>query len=205
MKLIFAGDSITDADHLWTLENHGLGDGYVGMIYQYFVEKGLNHTILNRGTNGFEVHDLKRIWMKKCIAENPDVLTILIGVNDIGAHKYSGRPLELKEIETDYRFLLDTAREKTEARLILMEPFVFEYPREFVTWKEPLGKVRGLVKSLSEEYATDFVPLDGILKNALKKYSFEELTIDGIHVTQLGHRIIGDSWMKSFSSHKRGD
>jgi lysophospholipase L1-like esterase len=76
---------------------------------------------INRGVSGNTVGDLRQRWEKDALEVNPDVLTILIGTNNVGLNK------GLDTFEADYRGILDASRKANpELRLVLMDPFVLK-------------------------------------------------------------------------------
>ena len=77
--ILFQGDSITDVNRMAD-GGDGLGQGYVKLISDYFREKNQDVCVLNRGISGNRTGDLVKRWECDCIAYNPDVLTILIGI-----------------------------------------------------------------------------------------------------------------------------
>lgn len=197
--LVFTGDSITDCDHLLDTDSQSLGNGYVRMIQEQLPEC----RVINQGHNGFTVFQMRGRWQEDCICHNPDVLTILAGINDLsiclcGAGGYGadgyGRHME---------WLLQETQTKTHARIILMEPFLFPKPEAYKTWIPSLDTFRRTLRRLSETFHTDFVPLWDIFQTALTQHSPDELTTDGIHLTHLGHEIIARAWLNIFTNEDR--
>ena len=102
-KIIFLGDSITDASHCF-LENP-LGNGYVNMVAEKLNDSDggrKKYDIMNRGHDGFTIHGVKRILEKECILKRPDVVSILIGCNDVGVMMNTGKSLEEQQFEACY-------------------------------------------------------------------------------------------------------
>ena len=129
--ILFQGDSITDAGRIRKAKGPndlaGLGRGYplllAGALLSEYPQKQLQ--IFNRGISGNKVPDLDRRWEKDTLALKPDVLSILIGVNDIW-HKLSGRYNgTVEDYETGYRALLKRTLEALpDVRIVICEPFV---------------------------------------------------------------------------------
>ena len=92
---MFQGDSITDSGR--NKEDNGfntsraLGSGYPLLAGAALLEKyaGLDLKIYNKGISGNKVYQLAERWDKDCLDIKPDILSILIGVNDIW-HKLNG-------------------------------------------------------------------------------------------------------------------
>lgn len=198
--LLFIGDSITDVGRNRT-DGGDLGEGFPNLLATKLVEKYPKYelTILNRGISGDQVIDLKNRWTEDCLLLKPDIVTILVGINDVG-FVVDTQPMptnkELRIFEVDYHSLLETLREETEAKIVLMEPFVLPYPADRLTWRNQLDPRIQIVRQLAKEFNTFLVPLDGLLNTKGIMRSFEEYTgDDGVHPTLLGHKVIADAWL----------
>ena len=123
MHLLFQGDSITDADRLFYPEYHGYGHGYVGMIAKELIPYG--HQITNKGVNGNRAEELIKRWDRDCIRLHPDVVTILIGVNEIWTGMDGGMKTTAEQFAKNLEFLIKETIDKTGAKIILMEPLKF--------------------------------------------------------------------------------
>ncbi|MCC5896262.1 MAG: SGNH/GDSL hydrolase family protein [Alkalibacterium sp.] len=200
--LLFIGDSITDAGRD-RMEGNDLGKGFPLLIASHLQtdhpDKRL--TILNRGIGGDSLGDLKDRWENDCLIINPDIVTILIGVNDTWRNQNEGKELtkeELDDFESDYRFLLKSLHQRTDARVVLMEPFVLPFPKDRVNWRVDLDPRIQIVRKMAREYQTELIPLDGILNALGIKNGFSYYTgDDGVHPTLAGHGVIAESWLKA--------
>ncbi|HYH56506.1 MAG TPA: GDSL-type esterase/lipase family protein, partial [Anseongella sp.] len=128
--ILFQGDSITDAGRNkeeGSANNSGaLGKGYAflaacELLYQY---PGKNLSVYNKGISGNKVHQLADRWEEDCLSLKPDILSILIGVNDYW-HKRNGDYDGTVEVyHTDYKALLDrTKQQLPDVQLVIGEPF----------------------------------------------------------------------------------
>ncbi|GAA0357517.1 SGNH/GDSL hydrolase family protein [Alkalibacterium iburiense] len=201
--LLFIGDSITDVGR--NREDYGsLGHGFPLMIAAYlqamYPEKRL--TFLNRGIGGDRLIDLKNRWEDDCLDLNPDIVTILIGINDTWRNPHPEKKVseeKLNEFEADYRYLLKSLLQRTDAKVILMEPFVLPYPKDRIVWREDLDHRIQIVRKMAREYQTELIPLDGLLNAAGIKNGFSYYTgEDGVHPTDAGHGTIAKYWLESF-------
>lgn len=200
--LLFIGDSITDSGRD-RLDGKGLGQGFVFLIASYlqthFPEKRL--TVLNRGVGGDTLSDMKDRWEEDCLMINPDIVTVLIGINDTWRNMDTGKKMtedELAEFESDYRFLLKSLHQRTDARVVLMEPYVLPFPKDRVDWRADLDPRIQIVRKMARDYQTELIPLDGLMnaegiKNGFSYYTGE----DGVHPTVAGHGLIAQSWIKT--------
>lgn len=200
--LLFIGDSITDVGRD-RMDGKDLGKGFPLMVASHLQSRypAKRLTVLNRGIGGDSLKDLKRRWEDDCLIINPDIVTLLIGVNDTWRNQNDGVELtdeELDEFESDYRFLLKSLHQRTDARVILMEPFVLPYPKDRVGWRNDLDKRIQIVRKMARDYQTELIPLDGLLNAAGIRDGFSYYTgDDGVHPTVAGHGLIANSWLKA--------
>lgn len=200
-KILFIGDSITDCNRNRS-DSNDLGSGYPHLLAAYLLNKypTYNLEILNRGVGGDKLVDLKHRWEKDCLNHNPDIVSILIGINDVWHDLDIEEQLEetaLEQFEADYRNILKSLAHRTDARVILMEPFVLPYPKDRVNWRKQLDPRIQIVRRLANEYHTAFVPLDGVMNALGIENGFQTYTgDDGVHPTLTGHAAIADTWVK---------
>lgn len=200
--LLFIGDSITDAGRNRE-EYDNLGHGFPLMIAAYLQalhpEKRLN--FLNRGIGGDTLSDLKNRWEEDCLDLNPDIVTILIGINDTWRNPDPEKKVaeeEINEFEANYRYLLKTLLHRTDSKVILMEPFVLPHPKDRMVWREDLDERIQIVRKMAREYQTELIPLDGLMNAAGIKNGFSYYTgDDGVHPTNAGHGSIAKYWLES--------
>ena len=165
--VLFQGDSITDAGRDKVNEHpnssRSLGGGYAFLLASWLLEELAEKelTIYNRGISGNKVYQLDERWEKDCLLLKPNVLSILIGVNDYWHMRngnYDGTP---EVYENDYRDLLNRTREALpDIRLIICQPFILtETNAVDETWVEPFQPVSGnLQEDVSDEFDATWVP-----------------------------------------------
>lgn len=214
-KLLFLGDSITDCYHSFDSDN--LGEGYVRMIAEKLGYGFGNVKVSNMGYDGFTMPALKRLW-NRILAEtsaradstdssadvlsNPDFITVLIGINDIGVIKSTGTDpvFALEEFKIGYKTLIEQIKETHDCPILLMEPFIFPHPAEYAAWEPELHQMNVMIKKITETYQIGYLPLWDKLKENADRYGYNAITTDGIHLTTEGHRILADSWLRYFHS-----
>ncbi len=199
-NLIFLGDSITDCFH--SFEKDHLGRGYVRML-----AKDLGHfdgrvCVTNLGVDGFTVPSLNRLWRQRCLSLKPDLLTILIGVNDLAVIKNTGleEAAALASFKAGYENLIQQIRVTTDCPILLMEPFIFPQPMEYILWQPLLRRMSEMIRQIASDYHLTFLPLWDTLLEAAAKEGIDEITTDGIHLTQNGHRLLADAWRSAYES-----
>ena len=185
-EYIFLGDSITDCDHL--CEPDGLGDGYVRFVSETI---GPKYSVINLGYDGFTISSLNRLWNRKASQLKPAHITILIGINDVGVIKNTGlnSDIAFQNFQDQYELLIKNIRSKFDCPIMLMEPFIFPYPQEFLTWYPEVQKISSIIQKIAETYQLQFLPT----WNALLSIG-NNATTDGIHLTEIGHRFLADLW-----------
>src|ERR1041385_4432781 len=131
--MLFQGDSITDAgrnrDSADPNSAGALGNGYPLLVTAEMLaaRPAGQLRFYNRGISGNKVPDLQARWQTDCLDLKPDVLSILIGVNDFWhtlTHGYTGT---VQDYEQQYTALLDQTRQALPSvKLIVFEPFVLK-------------------------------------------------------------------------------
>jgi lysophospholipase L1-like esterase len=157
-----------------------------------------NVKFINRGMSGNRVRNLIDRWKKDCLDLKPDIVSILIGINDIFGNGLLGwnNSTPIDRFETDYRKLLEITRKFLNAKIILLEPFLLYVTKEQFKYKEKLHKEKEIVNKLSREYETFLIPLDQIFLDATRKKEPSFWAQDGVHPTLVGHALISQSWLK---------
>ena len=190
--MIFLGDSITDSDRLWDDDGRNLGHGYVRILADRFPEQ----KVINRGHNGFTAYQVERYLEDDCIKYLPDTVTLLVGINDVSARIDGAGGYDAAEYEDYLVRILHKCKENGATKLILMEPFLFAIPAIFKSWMGELALFQAASKRAAEMCDARFIPLADIFQQAMKEYPIHKLTVDGIHLTELGHQILAENWMK---------
>lgn len=197
--LLFIGDSITDSHRLFLDVPHTLGDGYVSMIRQKLPRDSFS--IINRGHDGFTVKDLLRCVERDCLVFDADIVTILVGVNDIAAHIFGEYHCIPEKFYQTYRELLKKISSvPKKAELILMEPFVFSRPAEFLQFHPFVRQERECIRSLAREFNARFVPLHDLMNSQNDTLGASALTVDGIHLSESGNQLLASRWLEEASS-----
>ena len=197
--ILFIGDSITDAGRLEEAYRP-FGYGYV-----HFVAYGLlakyseyNLSIINTGMSGDTIRDLDYRWERDCLNHKPDVLSILIGINDV-FRQYSDRQDEailLDEYQLTYKRLLSLVKVKYNCQLILIEPFMFCDDKANPAYKALLQYIDA-VRALAEEFNAILVPLQELIDDKITKVSPEKFSDDMVHPYVWAHAWIAQQWFEA--------
>ena len=204
MRILFYGDSITDAgrNRENLLANRQLGHGYVSQVAGRLYERDAGkYEIYNSGIGGNRVVDIYARIKKDCWSFEPDVLSILVGVNDVWHEITKQNGVELDRFENIYRTLLsDTRKKLPNVKFIICEPFILlgsvteeEYDK-FLAVKE-YAKVS---KKLADEFGAYFVPLQDMFDKMGSKYGNSTMLSDGVHPNTVGATYLAIEWLKAF-------
>jgi lysophospholipase L1-like esterase len=194
--VLFQGDSITDCGRRDDPDG-GLGYGYARLAAEA-VRAAHPHaapTFLNRGVSGDRVADLRARWDEDAMGLEPDLVSVLIGVNDTWRRYEDGEATSAAAYEADYRHVLARVRDELGARIVLVEPFVVPVTAEQWAWREDLDPRIHVVRRLAEEFDAALLSADGLLNQAARAVGSAGLVAgDGVHPTPLGHRVLAEAW-----------
>ncbi|MFG3258659.1 SGNH/GDSL hydrolase family protein [Streptomyces sp. NPDC048172] len=207
--VMFTGDSITDCQRLES--ERGLGFGYPLHIAG---EWGLRHpdravTWLNSGIGGDKVRDLEARWRTDVLDARPDVVSVLVGINDVGWHTYApdGHVIPVEEFTAGYDRLLAPLA-ATGAELILIEPFLlpvrgpievgdsFLGPEVMEEWRADLDPKIQAVRGLARTYGARLLAADGLFAGLAATTGPEHWSEDGVHPTPAGHAALAREWLR---------
>ena len=193
MKILFQGDSITDAGRD-KRNYHHMGNGYPkyasALIAEAFPDTEFE--FVNFGISGNRTDQLFDRLYADAIAFQPDIISILIGINDIW-HRYGSGRIETTDaqIETNYRAILTRLRKQTNAKIIMLSPYLLDC-EDKEPMKEDLKTVLPIIRKLADEFADVYVPLDKLFEEALKTQPEPKFySADGVHPNANGAEFIG--------------
>ena len=222
LRILFIGDSITDgnwgnsdgsavpssARNLWDM-NHIYGSGYMYLCASYYQSRypEKRYRFFNRGISGNTLADLEKRWEEDAVALKPDVLSVLVGTNDV--HYYIGsrisEPFDTTAWERRYRRLLDRAAEANpDLKIVLGTPFVaFTGPMkksgDFARRDSLVKCLSRAVRRIASDYHAVCLPYDEMFGRLLGGEPADQDTYwiwDGIHPTPAGHRKMSELWME---------
>ena len=211
MKILFQGDSITDGNRYkskaseWD-KNHQIGHSYVymiaGLLGMQYPERGF--AFVNRGISGNIAGELAKRWQTDALDIDPDVLSVLIGVNDcVRASTHAVKDFSASKYEEDYRRILRQSREKNpELQIILLEPFAYTEIQNIENSSPEIRRVilkseQKIVRRLAKEFDAVFVPLQEVFDEARKVREPQYWLWDGTHPTEAGHALIAREFLKA--------
>ncbi|MFU8848084.1 MAG: SGNH/GDSL hydrolase family protein [Opitutales bacterium] len=197
--IVFQGDSITDAGRDKSIaepnDAKALGRGYAAMLAGSLLGQyaDLELKVYNRGISGNKIPDLAGRWQQDVIDLKPDVLSILVGVNDLWHQFAFGNKYKatVQDYENGYRELIERAqREVPGVQIVIGEAFTTREAEEF----KPLKDYAAVCKKLAAEFKLPFVPFDSIFKSAIQSAPAKFWLGDGIHPSIPGHALMANAW-----------
>lgn len=207
--VLFTGDSITDSQR--NDSEDGLGFGYPLRIAG---EWGLRHpdrpvTWLNSAIADNKVMDLESRWQTDVLDARPDVVSILVGINDVGWHSYDpdGYVIPAEDYAAGYDRLLAPLAESG-AELILIEPFLLPISGDIEVgdmqlgvaerkkWRVDLDPKIQVVRELARKYGAHLLAADGMFAELSTTTGPEYWAADGVHPTPAGHAALAEAWLR---------
>ena len=228
-RIVFAGDSITDgawgggngtklptAQRNQTDLNHIFGHSYMMLCATRLMADHPEQELqfYNRGISANTLANLEERWENDVLSVKPDIISILIGSNDV--HFFlandSKEEFDFKEWGTRYRRLLDKAlQENPRIKFFLGIPFTAptgkageseDYPKR----KALLKQMKVVITEIAKDYNAQLLPYDEMFESLYEQYPEEGASYwiwDGIHPTPAGHQVMADLWLKSYQSEKK--
>jgi lysophospholipase L1-like esterase len=203
--ILFQGDSITDAgrkrDEPKANDSGALGRGYAFLAAASLLEKHAdkNLQIYNKGISGNKVYQLAERWDADCLDLKPDVMSILIGVNDYW-HTLNGNYTgTIQKYRDDYKALLDRTKEKLpDIKLIILEPFAVNGVKAVDDkWFPAFDGYRQASRELAASYDAVFIPFQSIFDKAQKTAPGVYWTGDGVHPSIAGAALMAQAWQEA--------
>lgn len=190
MKILFQGDSVTDAGRSRS-DDRDLGEGYpkytAELLRTEFPDKELE--FINRGVSGDRSKNLVERLEEDFIDIDPDIVTILIGVNDTWRRFDMNDPTTASQFRDNYETVLRALRERTHAKIIMLECFLI-YNKGHESYREDLNAKLDETRLLAMKYADELIPLDGLLASACVGSDPSAFSADGFHPAEEGKRFI---------------
>lgn len=197
MKILFQGDSITDAGRDRS-DSHELGHGYPFYAAQ-FIKKAMpdaDFEFIDLGIGGDQTANLVSRLQSDFIDVQPDVTSILIGINDTWHRAANREWLDNDVFESNYRTVLSAIKEKTNSKILMIEPYLLAVPDKMFFYEDLYGKIL-ICRKLAREFADAYLPLDGLLAAQSIKYEPTHWSDDGVHPNANGSRLIGELYAEA--------
>ena len=202
MSILFLGDSITDSDHCFTKDN--LGNGYVK-----YLSRALEDSVTNGGTDGFTFPQMLQKWQRTYRSSVYEMAVIAGGINEAGVIMHTGlddgqaKDYICQSMAALTQLVLELHENGT-GRILVVEPFIFPVPAHRILWTpwvEEIGKqmnrtIRILSGTDNKSVDSDTLKILSVqepLDELAQREGLDAVTKDGIHLTDLGHRMLADT------------
>ena len=219
-RVLFIGDSVTDggwgrSGGLMTPsekrnqydQNHLFGHGYMEMCAAHFMSiyPERDYEFMNRGISGNTLYDLQRRWQQDALNLQPDVVSILVGINDADRFVRDTAHTEPNYIqwEQTYRQLIAEMRAvNPQVTILLGTPFVAKVGRVGSNENYPelasiVSRLAQIVRKIADEEHAVLVEYDLLFAHLQETAPRNDYWIwDGIHPTTAGHRRMADLWIE---------
>ena len=206
LTILFQGNSITDAgrdkSRYYANDSLGMGRGYVYQIVAQLQGENpsKNWEYYNRGISGNKVFQLENRWKEDCLQLNPDVLSILIGVNDFwhSLNNYNGT---VEIYEKDFRELMKkTQHNLPDLKLIVGEPFAVTGGTAIdERWYPGFEAYQKVAKKIAQEFNAVFIPFQNVFDKALEVAPASYWCPDGVHPSMAGAYLMKEAWIEGFN------
>jgi lysophospholipase L1-like esterase len=205
-KVVFLGDSITQN----AVINSDKFKGFISLLGENVDQ---NIELIGKGIGGDKVSDLLTRYRDDVIKLNPDMVFIYIGINDVW-HKYDyGTGTDIDLYENGLRQIITDLKENG-VEVILCTPTVIgENKGEFTLVNQfknietmeimnnDLDDYSDIIRKLSREFDTKLLDLRKIFMQYISENnpgnkSKGVLTTDGVHLNNIGSKLIADEMIK---------
>lgn len=195
-KVLFLGDSITDVKFNSRMRFSIKGkDVYALQLKKRFKEYSKDIDVQIKGIASNRTYHVYDRLTKDCINLKPDVIIMLIGVNDAWENyvpeQYPPlvRPMEPHIREIYRRF----KAELPNTQVLYLMPFMIDAVEEKLPFHKTLDEYREVLKSIALENGAKVLDMQAVFNEAQKTTEPKALAIDGIHPTNLGHKVMADA------------
>lgn len=197
-RILFQGDSITALGRGMTADpNHILGHSYVFLIAAKYgaMLPERNLVFINRAIGGNKLADMAARWQTDTLDLKPDLLSILIGINNVG------HDVPFEQFEPVYdKILSDSVAANPKLRIVLGEPFtlsVGKHKEDWVRWRAEVRKRQEVVAKLAVKYHAALVQYQRVFDEACRRAPAEYWIWDAVHPTYSGHQLMADEWVRT--------
>jgi len=196
--IMFIGDSITDVGRRG--QAFPLGDGYVRLFRELMIARHPDWelNVINKGIGGNTVEDLWNRWDDDCLRLTPDVLSILIGINDLHrtlmSRDFPVPPARFAEL---YESILSRAMEACSPRTVLLTPFYISKDAHDGSARSKvlalLPEYIDVVKRMSDTFGTALVDLHALFQKHLATREADDFCPEPVHPHRTGHLVIAEA------------
>ena len=199
IKILFQGDSITDADRDRS-DYHNMGFGYADFVVKKLTAKypDVDLEFINLGLSGNRTDQLFDRLTPDCVELDPDIVSVLIGINDVWhRYEYEFIPTTDEQIALNFKCILERIKRDTKAKLIVLQPFT--EGNDQARMQSDVDRLIDIVDSLAEKYADTYVRTGEIIHEDEHYGTEHYFTRDGVHPNSTGAEFIADLYVEAIS------
>lgn len=205
IRVLFQGDSITDSGRNRE-KLTDLGAGYAKFVAGTLdYEQPGTYEFINRGIAGNRIVDVYARIKKDIINLKPDVMSLLVGVNDVWHEFVRQNGVEAPKFEKFYEMLIEEVRKALpDIKIIIMGAYIengtaiVEKEIDYKLFRSEVEERAAIAKRMAEKYGFPFVDLQAKFDEAVAKGPMECVTKDGVHPVAGGAELIKRAWLKAF-------
>ncbi len=200
MRIVFLGDSITDCERD-RADINSLGNGYVKILADKLrpIYPDTDIELINKGVAGDEIKDILARADSDVIALKPDAVVIMAGINDTVHDFKTDKQLDLKNLEGNFKELLKKLK-KEGIVIIFLEPFLLPAPDK-LRMRKLFSSELAVLNKVALKYADEVVAYDEMFNGLAESIPYTEYSLDGVHPTHRGSRLIADQAIKAIRKH----
>ena len=195
-RVLFLGDSITDVKFNFKMMSSIKGRNiYALQLKKRFKKHSSDIDVEIRGIASNRTYHVYDRLTKDCINLKPDVIIMLIGVNDAWENYVPEQyPPLVRPMEPHIREIYRRIRtEIPDTQVLYLMPFMIDSVEEKLPFHKILDEFRAVLKEIALENNAAVLDLQQVFYDAQKNIEPKKLAVDGIHPTNLGHKVMADA------------
>ena len=206
-RILFQGDSITDCGR--SRESfYNLGGGYANLVACYLAaEYPAEYECVNRGISGNRIVDVYARIKNDIINLKPDIMSIMIGVNDVWHEVNHQNGISTEKYEMIYDWMLKEIKEALpEIKIMILGPYVLKGEGTEEKWEEFRSGVEeksAVAKKIAEKYGFPFVDMLTKFDEAAARHPDAAWTREGVHAKEAGKELLKRAWLECFEKNFR--
>lgn len=161
--------------------------GYVKRLFNRITERRPESTLSNLCVSGATTADVLRGQLEQGVAMNPDLVTVGIGINDIG------HGLTLEQFSKNFEEIISTLKEKTHAQIVVTNlPDVSSAPRipgvMRSEYQRQIDQFCRRLEEIANRHGVTVFDIYSVTKDELPSHP-EYFSSDGFHPSDAGYEL----------------
>lgn len=205
-RIVFVGDSVTDADRDRSAipGGWGFGQGYVNHIHNLLTAVYPDREIMtiNSGNSGDDIMQMAERWQQDVLDFNPHCVFVMIGVNDVWRH-FDGtlRQAPVHGVE-EYERVFDELLDRTEhddpdlEHLMVVGPLMFEANRQ-EPMRAMLEEFAAAARRVADRHNASYVDAQADADRLMAWQHPCIVSADRVHPNERGAMVIARSWLRA--------